>query len=216
MRLATVILGCLSCAGLAQCSNKNSLSKGVKFKSVPDTPIVINTDMTVHAGQENEFKVKAPWFEYKSRIENNSNKILVLVTFDFNIKGIFRGAPTTSTASLDPNKLCDSTSFSGGVRPYLAVLAPGEVYQNLNTSYDTLYPAVTPQTGSAYHCQYFPSPHSLGDFNSAVGYESWYIDGLPAADTYNYIVDIAGQGWFEDDSDVPVERLVMSGTLFTQ
>jgi hypothetical protein len=187
-KFAAVLLACLWSLGLAQCGGKESLSKNVDITFVPQNPIVVNADLTLYPGQLNETEVKAPWFLFKTRVENNSTRKLYLVTYGFDVTGIKTGVPSTVHKSIDPSVTCDVT---GATRAYLAILEPGQVYQAVTDGCD---------------------PTSIRSDT----FEGWYIDSLPDSDSFFYGVDVTGEGWFVDGNEIPVERLVFYGSISTQ
>ena len=187
-KILTAILSLFWVSTLSQCGDSNSLSKDVKFTPVPNNPLVVFSDITINPGLDNEFSAKAPWFLFKSKIENGTSNRLYLVTLRFEGTGTNNGASVKVDKSIDPAVAC----ILGTSRAYLAILDPGATYASMSDPCDSSTPlATTP-------------------------YESWYIHSLPETDTGSYSINVTGAGWFVDGEDVPVERLTMSSFLLTQ
>jgi len=189
------LLGVLSLifllGGLAQCGGSSALSGDVKFKVQPTDPVVVTKgDFTLNPGLTNELVIKAPWFEYRSSVENKSGKTLYLFTYSFKGTGVKNGGTVTYEATIDPSKSCDT---SGSTRAYLAVIPDGGRYRGL-----------ADLTG----CDYTDL--------DADNYETWYMYGLPEADTAFYNINVTGEGWFVDSDGVPIERLNMFGYITTK
>lgn len=186
-KIATLLALIFWLGGLAQCGDSNALSKNVKFTLVPDDPIVVNSDLTLNAGLANEIVIKAPWFLFKTRIENKSTNRVYIVTVSFKGTGTNNGGTVDVETALDPGIAC-----AGSGRSYLAILDAGQIYASVTNS-------CNPSTAT-----------------SAIPYEGWYISGLPETDTGSYALDVSGEGWFVDAEDIPVERLSMRKYMLTQ
>jgi hypothetical protein len=188
----------LSLTSLAQCGDDDALSSKVDVTFVPTTPYIVNADLTLNPGLDNEFTAEAPWFIFSSRVDNKSENQLQLVTFTFNIRGFKNGAPVSGTTSIDPNESCVVATTGG--RAYLAEIPPGGFYQNLTDECDS--DSITTTSSQ------------LG-YNNRI-YERWYIYSLPDASSFNYDIEVIPEGWFQDDEDVPIERFTYTGYLTTQ
>lgn len=193
-RITVYLLLVICFFGLAQCGDKNAKSKDIKFTLIPDDPIVINADLVLFPGQDNEQKITAPWFIFSSRVVNNSDSALNLVTYLFRISFVRNGQVGETTTTIDPSITCDEDGFS---RSALAFIPAGATFTGLNPS-----PAL-------------PDYCDQTDIVSTSA-EQWYIDSLPQADSFFYTVQVEGAGWFVDSSGVAIERLVMSGQMYTQ
>lgn len=180
---------CILCVmGVAQCGDKKSKSKDVKLEFLPDDPVVINADLVLYPDQDNEQDIKAPWFLFSTKVTNNSDSELHLISYSFKISNKKNNATVTSTASIDPSITCTTTGFS---RVSLATIPSGSEYSDL-----TDYCDETSVTSASS--------------------ENWYIDSLPNADNFFYTVEVTGEGWFADSNGDAIERLIMTGQMFTK
>lgn len=193
-KIATCTLCIFSLVGLAQCGDKTSKSKDVRFTLSPDNPIVINADLTLNAGQDNERVIAAPWFLFSSRVVNNSDSTLFLQSYTLTVSAIKDGQTVTKSMSIDPAVTCDDSTEA---RVYIAIIPAGTTYTGLNPS-----PAL-------------PDYCDPADIVSTAA-ESWYIDALPDADDFFYTVEVKGEGWFVNGDGVAIERLILNGQMFTQ
>lgn len=185
----TLLVGLM--LSLTQCGGIGNLSKDIDVKFLPESPVVVNSELNFPDPRNplETVTIKPPWFILNSRVYNGSNNILFLVTYELNGYTTLNGVKKSFKAVLDPSKLCDD-------RSYLAVLDPGDTYERLSTACDPY----TPTNGGT----------------GATRYETWYIGGLPESDTNVYSVDISAEGWFIDGDGVPVERLTAFGYVYTQ
>ena len=194
-KIATVFLAIFCVTYVAQCGEEDALSKDVKLTLVPEDPIVVNADITLRPGTESEQTIPGPWFLFRYSIFNGSDRELSLVTYIFKISGIRNGARFIEEASIDPSSAC--TDPDNNLRAFLAIVPAGATASGaVETS---------PMVGNC-------NPRIL---EVPPDYEGWYI-ALPEADNTFYSIDVEAAGWFENADRIPIERLDVFGSLFTQ
>ena len=79
------LLGLLALSTI-QCgveSESMKLSKLLTLTPVPESPIVINADITIDKGTENERTIKAPWTRFKFNLNNQSGQKFRILTFTY-------------------------------------------------------------------------------------------------------------------------------------
>lgn len=103
--------------GITSCGGEKSKSHGAEVEIIPEKPIVITADTKDGSGND----VKAPWFEFRMRINNNTGHefTIVAVSAEIFAQGS-SGQPETKIAawtpsdfdfSLDEDTECKFSSF---------------------------------------------------------------------------------------------------------
>lgn len=178
--------------GLAQCGDEKALSKDVRTKNIPDSPIVVNAKLVLYPGTERERTISPPWFLWGVLVNNLSTNDLVLVTYELDIRG--SGAGSTKKTSIDPNVTCSDDSVS---RPIIAYIPAGQSYSDLVATSGEKCDATAIVTTSV---------------------EQFYVDALPKnpVGDFSYTVEVKGVGWFVDEENIPIERYESYGLIITE
>jgi hypothetical protein len=188
-KLLTSLL-CLWALSIAHCGGASGLNDKMEMSLLPQSPIVIDADLTLFAGTEDERVIKAPWFLLNLEFVNNATaETLWVVTVDFKITGV----NGTKRVYIDPTVTCKVDNES---RAYITILAPGATFIANDDGTDYCDPEINRSTGER---------------------EGWFIDGLPGkTGQYNYSVFGTAKGWIADSTGTPIERLLKSGMIITQ
>lgn len=99
LRILLLVLLCLG--GLIQCGGDGDNGK-VEFAITPKSPVVINADLTLNPGTDNELVIKAPWFRFGFKIHNKSPHAVTVQSLVFTVVAITTSGITTTEYKLDP------------------------------------------------------------------------------------------------------------------
>lgn len=71
-KILTVLLATFWLSSLAQCGEKNGLSKDIEFTLIPNNPVVVFSDLTLNPGATNRFTAQQPLgFYFNLKLKTN-------------------------------------------------------------------------------------------------------------------------------------------------
>lgn len=198
MLFLIVVIAQVSCSGDSGVSD-------VKFRVVPNNPIVITGDITIGSKV-----VKAPWFSFRVQVKNGSSKPVTLVAI-LNSLSIINdfGAEKTSEATFAPSVLNFSRTIS---------VAGEDVTCNYEfNTFETLAPNATDFVELSVSASEVAG--TTGCNPVTISSITFYSDGNPGAaesvSSYSYNVIMKPLGWFGTYAD-PEDRFEKQEFFSTQ
>lgn len=185
--VSVLIIGAFS----VQCG-KEGLSKNVSFRTLPNDPIVILTDLIIPGtGDGDDRTISGPWFQFQYEIQNSTDFRLIIASITFKIRYTRDRALLTQEAEFQISDNCDDDDPIGIKRVFFAELPPNSPVTSGFADACTIDFPLTPPT-----------------------YETIIMGGLAEADQPFYRIEVVLTGWFADpDSLVPVERFTKSSFM---
>lgn len=109
-RLTKIFLLFGLCVSVTSCSG-DSINDKIDITLDPKRPVVINADLSMDIDGDGELDtVAAPWFPFSFKVNNKSDKTIVIQTFTFNLRAVKDGSIVEYENSIDPG-LADLTSL---------------------------------------------------------------------------------------------------------
>jgi hypothetical protein len=122
-RMIKFILSLLVFGSLAQCGRSANDEDLALVEITPDEPIVFTADKEDLLGNE----IKAPWFDFRLRMDNQTKDVITVIALKANITGIDKsGLPTTTKWEITASHFNFSTETQDCVFSHFGEWQQGE------------------------------------------------------------------------------------------